>query len=254
MDFTQLITLMKRLRAPDGCPWDREQTVASLTPYLLEECHELLEALASGEKAHVCEEMGDLLFQIVFLAELFSEEGSFTISDVIEQLHAKMVRRHPHVFGDVVAKDSAAVLSNWEKIKAGEKQKHSVLDGVPRALPALSRSLALQRKAARVGFDWDKESDVLDKVHEELHELEEARDYAETQDEFGDLLFALVNYARRKEIDPEFALTGTIQKFISRFGYIERSLAACGKKPEDQSLDELDALWCEAKRAEWTKL
>jgi tetrapyrrole methylase family protein/MazG family protein len=254
-DFSQLIALMKRLRAPDGCPWDREQTVQSLTPYLLEECHELLEALASGDRADICEEMGDLLFQIVFLAELFSEEGNFTIADVIGQLHAKMVRRHPHVFGEVEAKDTATVLSNWEKIKAGEKEKPrpSVLDGVPRTLPALSRALAIQWKAARVGFDWESADDVLAKIHEELHEIEEAEaahDPLLTAGEFGDLLFALVNYARKRTIDPELALTGTIQKFVSRFGYIEHSLAAAGKKPEDASLEEMEALWCGAKRTE----
>jgi len=250
--FADIVALMQRLRSPDGCPWDRKQTVESLTPYLLEECHELREALASGDREHICEECGDLLFQIVFLSQIFAEEGAFTINDVLARLHDKMVRRHPHVFGDAVAKDADTVLSNWEKIKAGERKEKraSVLDGVPKTLPALSQAFALQYKAARVGFDWKDDGDVLAKIQEELSEFQEAEkagDALAMRDEFGDLLFALVNYARKKEIDPELALTGTLQKFISRFHFIEKTLALSGKKPEDCTLEELDALWDTAK-------
>jgi tetrapyrrole methylase family protein/MazG family protein len=252
IEFTNIVGLMKRLRSETGCPWDRKQTVESLTPYLLEECHELREALANGDREHISEECGDLLFQIVFLSEIFAEEGSFTINDVLTKLNDKMIRRHPHVFGETAAGSVEAVLSNWEKIKASERKEKraSVLDGVPKTLPALSQALALQHKAARVGFDWKEDRDVLGKIQEEFREFQEAEqghDPLAMRDEFGDLLFALVNYARKKEIDPELALVGTIQKFIARFRYIEEALAARGKKPEDSTLEEMDALWDKAK-------
>jgi len=253
--FADIVALMKRLRSENGCPWDREQTVESITPYLLEECHELREALASGVREDIREECGDLLFQIVFLAELFNEEGAFTIDDVLAGLNEKMVRRHPHIFGDAAAADVDTVLRTWDTIKAGEKKEKraSVLDGVPKTLPALSQALALQHKAARAGFDWKDDGGVINKIHEEFEELldaEKAHDAASLRDEFGDILFALVNYARKKGIDPELALIGTIQKFSARFRYIERSLAANGAKPEERTLEELDALWDEAKKRE----
>ena len=251
--FSEIVTLVRRLRAPDGCPWDREQTLASITPYILEECHELLDAISRNDEAEICEESGDLLFQIVFLAAMFEEAGRFDVVAVLERIHAKMVSRHPHVFGDAAAHDVETVLKNWERIKAGEAGKEkrtSALDGVPVTLPALARAMAVQRKAARVGFDWKEIDDVLAKIHEEIAELREARadaDMTAMRDEFGDVLFALVNLGRKLEIDAEQALTGTIEKFMYRFNHIERRVAENGRRPEDCSLEELDGYWNEAK-------
>jgi len=254
--FHQVLELVTRLRGPDGCPWDREQTLESITPFILEECHELLEALARGDKPGICEESGDLLFQIVFLAQLEEEAGHFGMREILERIHAKMVSRHPHVFGDAAVHDVETVLTNWERIKAGEKDKKgraSILDGVPSSLPSLARAMALQQKAARVGFDWTNPEDVLAKIEEEIQELREAeskQDKAAIREEFGDILFALVNLARKSGIDPEHSLTMTTEKFIRRFRHIETRAREESLALTECSLETMDAWWDEAKNIE----
>ncbi len=257
--FRAVVELVKTLRAPDGCPWDREQTLESITPYILEECHELLEALARRDESGICEESGDLLFQIVFLAQIEAEAGRFGMKEILERIHAKMVSRHPHVFGDAAVHDVETVLANWEKLKAAEQDKQhrtSILDGVPSSLPALSRAAAVQRKAARVGFDWSDIRDVLEKVAEEIDELREAeaaRDQTAIREEFGDILFALVNLARKSGIDPEQALTASTEKFIRRFHHIEGQAVRSATPLGDCSLETMDRWWDEAKALERTE-
>lgn len=254
--FTAVIELVKTLRAPNGCPWDRKQTLESITPYILEECHELLDALARGDEQGICEESGDLFFQIAFLAQIESEAGRFGIQEILEHVHTKMVLRHPHVFGDTVANDVETVLTNWEKIKAAEKDKqerNSILDGVPASLPALARAAAVQRKAARVGFDWTEIKGVLEKISEEIAEFSKAQatqDQSACQEEFGDILFALVNLARKSGIDPEQALTTSTEKFIRRFHYIESQAALGPNVLGEYSHETMDRWWNEAQTLE----
>jgi nucleoside triphosphate diphosphatase len=226
--FARLVALVERLRGPDGCPWDRAQTRESVAPYLVEETYEVVDALRGGTPAALREELGDLLFQILFHADLSRDAGDFTVTDVIETIHAKMVHRHPHVFGDEVARTAEEVVERWERLKAAEPAKagrESLLDGVPRSLPALLRAHQVSARAARAGFDWAKAEEVWPKVHEELDELREAvagGDRARAQDELGDVLFALVNLARKLDLPPEEALTGTVERFARRFAHMER--------------------------------
>jgi tetrapyrrole methylase family protein/MazG family protein len=267
--FEKLAAVQARLRAPDGCPWDREQTHASLRTYLIEEAYEVLEALESGDDGKFAEEMGDLLLQIVFHSQIAKEEGRFTVSDVIREVHDKMVRRHPHVFGEKRAKDSAEVLKNWEQIKkeeriaAGKKngdgaekkedKPASLLDGVSKALPAALEGLSLTRRAARIGFDWDNLAGVLDKLREEGGELREAvgaKDAKRTEEEMGDLLFAAVNVARFLHVDPEIALKKANAKFSSRFRRMEDLAAKSGKVLADVPREQMEEFWETAKRAE----
>jgi MazG family protein len=255
-EVTKLVGLMQRLLAPDGCPWDREQTLETLVPYLVEETYEVVDALAAGDADDHREELGDLLLQIVFQSELRFAEGRFGIDDVARAIVAKLVHRHPHVFGDVVAKDADAVLANWAKLKAKEKAKkgkHGALDGVPQSAPALLRATRTGEKAGAVGFDWPDADGPRGKIEEELREFDEARrggERARMQDELGDLLFATVNLARKLGLDAEQALRNATDRFARRFGHLERTLAAQGRAVSDAPPDEQDRLWEEAKRAE----
>ena len=268
--FNDLVSLMERLRASNGCPWDREQTYATLAPMLLEEAYEAFEAVElarDGQANELRDELGDLLFQIVFYAQVAKERGEFTIADVTSAVHDKMVRRHPQVFGDARAERTAAVLRSWEAIKAGEKQaaqttrdnqQTSLLDGVSAKVPALMEAHQLSTKAARVGFDWEKLQDIFDKLDEEIAELraaiqthvssEDEENHARVREEIGDLLFAVTNIARHLQVEPEAALKLTNRKFRQRFGHIEKSLRSQQRSFESTTLAELEALWQEAKR------
>jgi tetrapyrrole methylase family protein/MazG family protein len=266
--FERLAAVQERLRAPNGCPWDREQTHASLRTYLIEEAYEVLEALESGDDAKFAEEMGDLLLQIVFHSQIAKEEGRFTVSDVIREVHDKMVRRHPHVFGEKRAKDSAEVLKNWEQLKkeeraaagrrngSGSREKAkaaSLLDGVSKALPAVLEGFQLTRRAARIGFDWDNVEGVFEKMNEEAGELRQAlsaKDAHKTEEEMGDLLFAAVNLARYLHIDPEIAMKQASRKFSTRFRRMEELAAKSGKTLADVPRAQMEELWEIAKRAE----
>jgi len=251
--FDRLIQIMARLRGEGGCPWDREQTHQTLKPYLVEETYEVLDAIDSGDPQSLKSELGDLLLQVVFHAQMADEEGRFNMDDVIDAISEKLIRRHPHVFADSDADTSAKVLDQWEKIKLSEKEhekRESVLDGVPRSMPALLRAMRLQRKAGSVGFDWESAEGAFGKMDEELREFRAAfaeNDAEKMEEELGDLLFSLVNVARLIEVDPEDALTKTISKFTERFGYIERKIGESGRAINDVSLEEMDALWNEAK-------
>lgn len=265
--FADLVELMHKLRSPDGCPWDREQNYATLAPMLLEEAYEAFEAVEEareGNPKELRDELGDLLFQIVFYAQVAKEKGDFEINDVTEAIHSKMVRRHPHVFGDTSAEDSATVLRNWETMKAEERRaagkserEGSLLDGVSSKAPALMEAHQLSTKAARVGFDWKAVEDIFDKLQEEIGELRTAiqnhtvtnseADHALVREEIGDLLFAVTNIARHLQVEPESALKLTSRKFRQRFGYIEKKLQERGQAFDQVSLDDMEALWQEAK-------
>jgi MazG family protein len=251
----KLVGLMQRLLAPDGCPWDREQTLETLVPYLVEETYEVVDALAAGAADDHREELGDLLLQIVFQSELRFSEGKFGIDDVARGIVAKLVRRHPHVFGDAVAKDAGHVLANWARIKAeekAEKGKHGALDGIPRSAPALLRATRAGEKAGAVGFDWPDAAGPREKIDEELRELDEARgrgDRAEMQRELGDVLFAVCNLARKLNLDAESALRESTDRFARRFGHVEAALAAQGRAVSDADAAEQDRLWRAAKDA-----
>ena len=261
--FERLVALQARLRAPDGCPWDREQTHATLRTYLIEEAYEVLDAMKSGDDAKFANEMGDLLLQVVFHSQIAAEEKRFTVADVIREVHEKMVRRHPHVFGEERARDAAEVLRNWEQIKAQERQGNgagkkeekakSLLDGVPGTLPATMEGLQLTRKAARAGFDWEDAQGIFEKLREECAELRhagETKDAAKVEEEMGDLLFAAVNLARFLDVDPEIALKNANAKFSRRFRKMERLAEAKGKAFADVARPEKEKLWDEAKRLE----
>lgn len=258
--LARLTEIMRRLRAPDGCPWDREQTFESIAPYTLEEAFEVAEAIRTGDRAELADELGDLLLQVVYHAQMADEEGAFDIQTVIDGISDKMIRRHPHVFGGESGDKSAAQqTADWEKIKAAERAAKGItktprtLDGVALALPALTRAVKLQNRAARVGFDWPDTAHVLDKITEETQELVEASssgDQAHLEEEFGDLIFVMANLARHLKIDPEAALRGANGKFERRFQAIEDALAEGGRVPADSTLEEMDALWDAAKAAE----
>ena len=267
--FNDLVNLMERLRAADGCPWDREQTYATLAPMLLEEAYEAFEAVElarDGQPNELRDELGDLLFHIVFYAQVAKERGEFTIADVTAAVHEKMVRRHPHVFGDARADTTAEVLKSWEAIKAAEKQstqtaadhqETSLLDGVSNKVPALMEAHQLSTKAARVGFDWEKLEDIFDKLDEEVSELraaikthaasEDEEHHTHVREEIGDLLFAVTNIARHLHVEPEAALKLTNRKFRRRFEHIEKSLRSQQRSFESTTLGQLEALWQEAK-------
>lgn len=252
--FGELVQIMARLRGENGCPWDREQTHASIKPYLLEETYEVLESIDENDPAKLEEELGDLALQVVFHAQMADEAGLFTIADVLRGINEKLRRRHPHIFGDVKADTAQEVLFNWEQIKKLEREKAqghaSLLDGVPRELPALLRAHRLQEKASRVSFDWNEARQVFQKVEEELAELRAAMESEQPdrmEAELGDLLFSLVNLGRFIAVNPEDALRKTIARFIARFQYIEEELARRGKAPGQVTLEEMDALWAEAK-------
>ncbi|HVO21488.1 MAG TPA: nucleoside triphosphate pyrophosphohydrolase [Anaeromyxobacter sp.] len=253
----KLLALMERLRGPSGCPWDREQTLSSLRPYVLEETYEVLEAIDAGDVSEHREELGDLLLQIVFQAQLRREEGAFDFADVADAISGKLVSRHPHVFGDAEVKDAEGVLRQWAALKREEKKRkgagHSVLEGVPREMPALARADRLTEKASRIGFDWPDAGGARAKVDEELGELDDAvkeGDRAAIEHELGDVLFALANLGRKLSIPPEEALRGAIGRFLSRFGHLERQLASRGVPHGGATLAEMDALWEEAKSLE----
>jgi tetrapyrrole methylase family protein / MazG family protein len=254
--FDRLVEIMARLRSPAGCPWDRAQDSTSLKPYLLEEAYEVLEAIEEGTPAKLKDELGDLLFQVIFHAQLAHERGDFDAYDILAGTIAKMTRRHPHVFGSAAASTPKEALRNWEEIKRQEKtaaQATSVLDGVPRQLPSLLRAQRLQDKASRVGFDWPHVEQVWGKLFEELQELRAVvgqEDRGKIEEEFGDVLFALVNVARFLEVNPDEALHNTSIKFIRRFQFIERELSRQDRTPKQATLAEMDALWEQAKHQE----
>ena len=253
--FEELVQLMTRLRGPDGCPWDRKQTLPDLKPYVIEEAYEVVDAIDRDERPALREEVGDLILEAVFIAEITREEGSFDIYDSITAIHDKLVRRHPHVFGDVVAGDAEQVLVNWEKLKSDERkaENKSVLSGVPQSLPALLKASRLTEKASRVGFDWRRTSDVFDKLDEEMAELREAVDsgeIAKVHEEIGDLLFTIANIARKVNVNAEEALQSTNRKFMSRFEAMESRVHERGQNLDQLTLEEMDALWDDAKAAE----
>lgn len=252
--FESLVEIMAKLRSPGGCPWDREQTHTSLRQYLLEEAYEVIEALDTSDPAALKEELGDLLLQIVFHAQISSEDNHFDVAEVIDAISEKLIRRHPNVFGDVEIASAAEQSVNWEKIKKSEG-KESVLDGVPVALSALLRAYRLQQKASAVGFDWPEQTPVWDKIEEELAELKQACQQQERdriEEEMGDLLFSLVNLTRFLQVNPEDALRSTIAKFDTRFRKVEREFANRQQSMADATLEELDAVWEQVKRDDAT--
>lgn len=253
--FEDLVSLMTTLRGPEGCPWDRKQTLADLKPFIIEEAYEVVDAIDRNDRASLLEELGDFLLQAVFVAEITREEGSFDVADSIGAIHEKLVRRHPHVFADVDAKDADAVLVNWEKLKNEERKAEdkSLLAGVPQSLPALLKASRLTEKASRVGFDWRRTEDVFTKLDEELGEVKEAiaaNDPAKIHEELGDLLFTIANIARKLNVNPEEALQSTNRKFTRRFEAMERSVRAELRNLDELTLEEMDALWDAAKIAE----
>ena len=257
--FESFAEIVAHLRAPDGCPWDREQTHESLRKHLLEESYEAIAAIDSGDFAEMREEFGDLLLQVVLQSQIAHEEGHFNVNQVVQGIHSKIVRRHPHVFGDLKLEGVDGVLANWEKLKEQEREKlalsdvegrkdtKGLLDGVPIALPALSQAQEYQDRAARVGFDWPEMDGVLDKIREEIEEIKNAETDFELASEIGDLFFVLVNFARWKKVDAESALRGTNRKFKQRFAYVEQGAKKGRRNLSELTLDEMEALWQEAK-------
>jgi MazG family protein len=264
--FERLVEIMRRLRAPDGCPWDREQTPASLRPFVLEETYEVLEAIESGSAAHLCEELGDFLFEAVFLAQMSEEAGDFGIGDAIDAICDKLVRRHPHVFartdGDAPL-TSNQVIEKWETLKAREreaaglpvKKQKTTLGGVPKTLPSLLRAFEISSRAAAVGFDWAKADDVLDKIDEEVAEVRREVESGATgqlsraEEEMGDLLFAIANLSRKLGVEPEAALRRANEKFTARFDAVEKALTSRGRSLSGATLEEMEAEWEQVKRA-----
>lgn len=254
--FQHLVEIMARLRGPNGCPWDREQNFDTIKAYTLEETYEVLDAIDRRDWDELREELGDFLLQAVFYAQMAEEQKLFGIADALDAINQKLIRRHPHVFGEETADTAGDVKRIWGEVKAAEKKQkgkdeHSLLASVPRAMPALVEAQQIASRAAGVGFDWDNAEQVIEKLHEELAELAEARRGQSNEDlenEIGDLLFVLVNLARFVKIDPEQALRRTNSKFRDRFAYIERKLAERGKKPGESTVEEMEALWQEAKR------
>jgi MazG family protein len=255
--FDALRVLSARLRGPDGCPWDRGQTLETLKTYIIEEAYEVVDAISSGDRGTLAGELGDLLFQIVFAAQIAEEQGLFDIDEVCRRIHAKMVYRHPHVFGDVAVSGAADVVRNWEALKSKERRATGALAGVPRQLPALLKALRITEKAAALGFDWERAGDVVAKLEEEVKELAvelgpdpAARPSEGVREELGDVLFVLANLARQLGVDPEAALQGANEKFTRRFAAMEEHARKRGVGLGSLSLAELDALWDAAKRDE----
>lgn len=248
--FLKLLEIAKKLRGEGGCPWDQKQTLETVKNYLLEESYEVVEAIESKSYDEIKEELGDLLFQIIFITDIARSEGKFDINDVIEGISEKLIRRHPHIFGDIKVKDSDEVVQNWLKIKKNEeknKEKKSVLDGIPKNLPALLKAQMVSQRASCVGFDWSNVFEIFTKVEEEIKELKEAivnKNKEEIENELGDLLFAIVNIGRFLKINPEDSLKKTISRFILRFNYIEEKL---GEKIKESSIEVMENLWQEAK-------
>jgi MazG family protein len=252
-DVSRLREIVARLRAPGGCPWDREQTHESLRAALIEECYEAIEAIEKADDANLREELGDLLLHVVMHAHMAGERRAFDFEDVVQGVCEKLIRRHPHVFGDDQASGSAQVIRQWELIKRAEKgSQSSVMDGLPSAFPALLLAQSAQKKAARVGFDWDNASEVLSKVEEEIKELRAAISggrQENIEEEMGDLFFSLVNLARKLDVDSETALAGATRKFVERFRAVEAEIVAKGRNVEQTSAQEMNALWDRHKRA-----
>ncbi len=254
--FDRLLTIMDELRT--FCPWDKKQTLESLRYLTIEETYELSDAILEDDLQEVKKELGDLMLHLVFYAKIGDEKGAFDIADVLHSISDKLINRHPHIYGDVEANDAETVKQNWEKIKLEEKGNDSVLGGVPKTLPALVKAMRIQEKARGAGFDWDRREQVWEKVEEEMQEFKTAIDTEsgvsltkeEAMAEFGDLLFSLINYARFIDINPEEAMERTNKKFIERFQYLEKESAKDGRKLSDMSLDEMDAYWEQAKKAE----
>lgn len=252
-NINRLLSIMSRLRDPQsGCPWDLKQSYATIVPYTLEEAYEVADAIAREDFTELKDELGDLLFQVVFYAQIAKEEGRFEFDDCVAAICDKLERRHPHVFGDLTADDADAVLKNWEALKSAERKdvgQHSVLDNIPQAMPALSRAHKLQKRCANVGFDWPDVQGCWDKVKEEIIEVEECEAGSdELAEELGDLMFALVNVVRKHKLDPEAVLRAANTKFEKRFRAVEQALAEQGKTPEQSDLAEMDALWNKVKR------
>ncbi len=260
-EFGDLVGLVARLRAPGGCPWDREQTLETLRPMIVEEAYEVVEAIEVGDPSKLADELGDLLFQVVFAARIGDDTGAFSIDDVIASIYAKMVRRHPHVFGDAVIETADDVLKNWDDLKrneraaAGKEHPKGLLDSVSGHLPALLEAHSLTDRASRVGFDWTDIGPVFEKLQEETNELQremdaDTRNRERVEDEIGDVLFAAVNVARHLGVDPETALKRSNRKFRRRFAHVERGLEERGRAPKESTLEEMDELWNEAKAGE----
>jgi tetrapyrrole methylase family protein/MazG family protein len=246
-EFDELVAIIARLRGPGGCPWDREQTHSSLKGNLTEEAYEVLDAIDRGDMQDLCEELGDVLLQVVLHAQIARDDGGFEIRDVIRGISTKLIHRHPHVFGDAQATDAQQVIAHWETLKR-EEGKGSLLSGLPKDMPALSYAQAVQRRVARVGFDWEEVTDVVHKLAEEVAEFEEAVEHQRKVEEFGDILFTLANVARRLDIDLEAALRGANERFYERFSRMEEMCKQRGISLAALSLEEQDALWEEAKR------
>ena len=250
----ELILVLKRLRAPDGCPWDREQTPETIKKYLIEEAYELYEAVENNNEQEVKEELGDLLFLLLFLADLYQEKGAFTLAQALSAIKDKMVRRHPHIFGSVTVRDSKDVVANWQAIKGQEAKEKgiekSILGNLPKALPALQRAYRIGERASRVGFDWIKAEDVLDKIHEEIKELEEAlkkKDPERVEEEVGDLLFSVANLSRKLNLNPEETLKKALCKFQERFKNMEREIASQGLDIHSMNQQTLEKFWQQVK-------
>jgi len=248
--FTTLVDIIARLRSPDGCPWDKQQTHASLRGNLLEECYEVLEALDEGNSGKLCEELGDLLMQIVLHTRIAAEAGEFELGDVLRGINTKLIHRHPHIFGSKKVKDAEEVAHNWEELKQEERGDTSMLASAPKQMPALGYSQEIQHRVAQVGFDWEDIGGVIGKLTEEVGELEQADNQERKAEEFGDLLFTLANVARRMGIDLEAALRQANRKFYRRFTYMEEACRQRGMNLGELSFDEQNALWDEAKGAE----
>ncbi|MGA1841226.1 MAG: nucleoside triphosphate pyrophosphohydrolase [bacterium] len=254
--FGELLKIIRRLRGEDGCPWDRAQTIESLKPFLIEECYEVIEAIEEGNPDKIQEELGDLLFQIIFLAQIGQEQGNFDIAQILTTVSQKMVRRHPHVFSDGTAKNASEVLEKWEEIKRTEEAKgnksgnSSVLDGIPKGLPSMTYAHRVQEKVSRVGFDWTRLEDVMEKLDEEIVEFREALvdgDKEKCRSEFGDLFFTMINISRFLRFDPEGALRNATKRFIERFKIMESTILKRGQTLKEIDLSELDILWEQAK-------
>jgi len=253
--FLRLVEIVKTLRSPEGCPWDKEQNLLSIKNHFLEEAFELVDALDNVDLENIREELGDVIFHVVFHAVMAEEEGKFNLSDVLDEINEKLVRRHPHVFGDMGSINTDQVIVNWEKIKEEEKKakRKSVLDDIPGSFPSIQRSLKMQERVRKVGFDWPDMNDCMDKVNEEIDEFKEAIETGIEKDiehELGDVFFALINLSRFLNVNPDEALRKANKRFHSRFSYIEKSLLDRGLSSEDATLDQMEELWQEAKKME----